>query len=68
MGDVSYALEQKGTLCADCTRCSAGERCLVRLDGQSRELDAADPGCCLEETVRQLILAVCCKSPWLLAR
>lgn len=26
--DQAYALEQKGTLCADCTQCSAGERCL----------------------------------------
>ena len=43
-----------------------GTRCLTRLDGQVRELDAADAGCGLDEGVRQLILTVGADSPWLL--
>ncbi len=45
-----------------------GTRCLVRLDGQVRELDAADPACGLEETLRRTILTVRGEYPWLLVR
>ncbi|MEY8231972.1 putative selenate reductase subunit YgfK [Oscillospiraceae bacterium 50-16] len=152
-GDTSYALTQKGTLCADCSKCGSGERCLecaticqccvdvcpnranmavqvpgvtmpqivhvdgmcnecgncaifcpydsapyrdkltlfwsredfdnssnqgwlpledtrclVRLEGQVRELDVSDPGCRLDETIRQLILTVRKDYSWLLAK
>jgi len=45
-----------------------GTRCLVRLDGQVRELDVSDPGCGLDETVRKLILTVSSEYSWLLAK
>ena len=43
-----------------------GTRCLTRLDGQTRELDAADRACGLNETVRNIILTVRDKYPWLI--
>ena len=152
-GDPAYALAQKGSLCADCSQCSAGERCLecaaicqccvdvcpnranvaiqvpgvtmpqivhvdgmcnecgncaifcpydsapyrdkltlfwsredfdnssnqgwlplegtrclARLDGQVREVDASDPNCGLEKGVRQLILTVRSDYAWLLSK